>query len=356
MDVDEIAMTGFFLIRGDDPSSSERIELDGQMLVGRSDECDIRVAEGHPSRRHARLSIDASGLWVEDLASANGTRVNGREITSPTLLRSGDKVAFDLAEFLVETPAAPTETAAAGDATVVRRVVADDATVLRAPPPADTPAAASDPTPMPAAKAPPAPKSEAEALQKQVPRSWADPEFQGEGTRILSAEELRALAAGGIAAGTPVETAPAPMHTDGPHLVVLTTAGAGMVLELGGDRDEWSVGTDAEREIRLDFPGVSAFHAKISHEGGRWRVIDQMSANGTFVNGQKSTISYLQNGDKLRFAQVECEFRLPASAKASRSAARKSGQSAGRTGKPWLVAVAVAVVTGLLLLAATLLL
>jgi pSer/pThr/pTyr-binding forkhead associated (FHA) protein len=336
-------MTGFFLIRGEDPQSGERIELLPQMLVGRSDECDLRVTEGHPSRRHARLSVDADGLWVEDLGSANGTRVNGTPITAKTRLRSGDSVAFDLSVFIVDGP--PPTPAAGGDATVVRAMPTPDATVVRAPPSA-APSVASVPAgaPVPAD----APLTEAEALQKQVPRSWADPEFQGEGTRILSAEEMRALATGGTPAGaTGAGEAPAPTYVEGAHLVILAGPGAGTAFPLGNDREEWSIGTAAERDLRLDYAGVSAFHAKISHEGGRWRIIDQMSANGTWVNGQKSTISYLQNGDKLRFAQVECEIRLPTSASAG---GRRSTRSGGTNRlRPALIALGVAIATGIAL-------
>ncbi len=37
-----------------------------------------------------------------------------------------------------------------------------------------------------------------------------------------------------------------------------------------------------------------------------------MSANGTFVNGKRSNMSFLDNGDRVRFGPVECIFRIPA--------------------------------------------
>jgi pSer/pThr/pTyr-binding forkhead associated (FHA) protein len=66
--------------------------------------------------------------------------------------------------------------------------------------------------------------------------------------------------------------------------------------------------------------GVSGFHAKIVNEASRWKLIDQMSANGTFVNGAKSNISYLAAGDRIRFGPIDCVFQLPANA--SQPAAR----------------------------------
>jgi len=140
------------------------------------------------------------------------------------------------------------------------------------------------------------------------------------------------------------------MHIEGPHLVILSGPGAGIAFPLDGAAGEWTIGTAPERDLRLDYAGVSAFHAKINQEGGRWRIIDQMSANGTWVNGQKSTISYLQNGDKLRFAQVVCEVRLPATGLGRSSGAQSSTGSRTRS---VLVAVAVALVTGLVLYVAS---
>jgi DNA-binding winged helix-turn-helix (wHTH) protein len=61
----------------------------GDNLIGRDP--DVHVFLDHPSvsRRHARLSITADRVTLEDLNSRNGTYVDGRGITSPTELRDG---------------------------------------------------------------------------------------------------------------------------------------------------------------------------------------------------------------------------------------------------------------------------
>lgn len=340
-------MSTFYLIRGTDPSGSEHVALAGEMIVGRSDECDLKVQDGHPSRRHARLTLAEGKLWVEDLGSANGTFVNDRQISEPTELRPGDRLAFDLATFVVASPQADDQ------ATVVRRAPPDaDATVVRpapaaAPPKSQDaqPAAPQKPPPVPPEPAPapaepppaePRPERTASAPDKagaHVPRSWADPNFQTAGTRVLSREELAAMAAGGSAPGQEDDVA-------GPHLRVLGGDSAGSVLTFDSPGQEWSVGSDEGRDLRLTDPGISGFHAKITRDGTRWRIIDQMSANGTFVNGDKVTVSYLGNGDRLRFAQVECEVRF---GDAGRGAARKAG---GRsTTRTWIIAAVAAAAT-----------
>lgn len=343
-------MSGYFLIRGSDPKGTDRTEVTGEMVVGRSEDCDLRVQDGHPSRRHARLTVDADGLWLEDLGSANGTLVNDRMIEMPTLLQQGDRVAFDLSTFVVEAPGAGRD-----DATVVRRgepEVDPNATVVRsaptekpaqpeppekaepAKPEADTPAE-PEPQPEPAPEPPkPAASSPPPAA---VPRSWADPNYQPEGTRVLTPEELKAMAA-----GTPADAGDAPA-VSGPHLRVINGNSAGTVLSFAGDDQEWSIGTEEGRDLQLGDDGISAFHAKISADKGRWRIIDQMSANGTFVNGDKATVSYLKDGDRIRFAQVECEFRLPAG-KSRKSAPAGRPKSAGGN-RTWIIVAVAAAVT-----------
>lgn len=63
--------------------------VDREMLIGRSRSCDIVLDDPTVSRRHARL-IHRDGRWVlQDLASTNGTHLNGRRI-GRCELRVGD--------------------------------------------------------------------------------------------------------------------------------------------------------------------------------------------------------------------------------------------------------------------------
>ncbi|GAB7051273.1 protein kinase domain-containing protein [Catenuloplanes indicus] len=64
---------------------------DTSMLIGRGPECDLVVADPQVSHRHCRLTIRPPRVTVRDLASRNGTRVNGAIITKRDL-RDGDLV------------------------------------------------------------------------------------------------------------------------------------------------------------------------------------------------------------------------------------------------------------------------
>ena len=48
------------------------------VVIGRSKDCDIRLADPNISRRHAEVRQEGTAYWLLDLDSTNGTSVNGR--------------------------------------------------------------------------------------------------------------------------------------------------------------------------------------------------------------------------------------------------------------------------------------
>jgi DNA-binding beta-propeller fold protein YncE len=75
------------------PAAGARIEVATELLVGRSS-AGPGALGGDPqlSRRHALFTRQGPRLAVTDLGSTNGTLVNGRLITGPTVLAVGDRV------------------------------------------------------------------------------------------------------------------------------------------------------------------------------------------------------------------------------------------------------------------------
>jgi hypothetical protein len=61
------------------------------VVIGRSRECDLRIADGNASRRHAEVMQDGATYLVVDLGSTNGTELNGRRITREKLT-DGDRI------------------------------------------------------------------------------------------------------------------------------------------------------------------------------------------------------------------------------------------------------------------------
>ena len=64
---------------------------DRDLVIGRDHACDVVLSDLSVSRRHARL-IPRDGRWIlQDLASTNGTMVNGRPV-GRCELRPGDRL------------------------------------------------------------------------------------------------------------------------------------------------------------------------------------------------------------------------------------------------------------------------
>lgn len=75
------------------PDKGRRFELPDNepQLIGRSSEA-LPIDDNAVSRRHAELTPDDAGWYIRDLASQNGTYVNGQRISDRTRLRQGDQV------------------------------------------------------------------------------------------------------------------------------------------------------------------------------------------------------------------------------------------------------------------------
>ena len=61
------------------------------ILVGRRDDCGLKLLGPEVSGRHCELHFDGQHWWITDLGSRNGTRVNGVAVTNQ-LLRPGDQL------------------------------------------------------------------------------------------------------------------------------------------------------------------------------------------------------------------------------------------------------------------------
>jgi hypothetical protein len=84
-------------------------ELDKtQVVIGRSKDCDIQLADPNVSRHHAEVRQEGPAYWAIDLDSTNGMEVNGRR-QKRVKLRQGDRIVLGSTElvFRRDTEAAP---------------------------------------------------------------------------------------------------------------------------------------------------------------------------------------------------------------------------------------------------------
>jgi pSer/pThr/pTyr-binding forkhead associated (FHA) protein len=283
------------------------IELRSRMNVGKLETSDIVLHQGMPSRQHATLVLDEGQLWVED-RSRNGTFVNESRISARTKLYGGDSIRFDIEEYSVIGPPRPTAT--------------DPGTQLRTqtiprpgPPPTPAPPAPSTPppivpappTPAPIAPAPPTPAPIAPAPATPAPNSPRPdipPAYNPDDphTVVVPSRPIAPAAPGKFEL------------VDVPTLLLRRDAIPTQRFEMRLEkrqRQSWTIGSAANNNLVLPYPEISAMHATISCEQGKWKLRDNFSANGTYVNGQRKNIHLLSPGDQISFGSVSAQFLLP---------------------------------------------
>jgi DNA-binding winged helix-turn-helix (wHTH) protein len=76
----------------------------GEHLLGRGPDCDVLIEAPGVSRSHARIVVAGSSTTIADLGSRNGTYVNRKRISGPSLLRDGDEIAIGTVILTVRAP------------------------------------------------------------------------------------------------------------------------------------------------------------------------------------------------------------------------------------------------------------
>lgn len=78
------------VLEGDNVGETYRI--DGEAVLGRSEQCGIRLVDDGVSRNHAKISVRDGLVVIEDLGSSNGTFRNGEPVKQAIELADGDKL------------------------------------------------------------------------------------------------------------------------------------------------------------------------------------------------------------------------------------------------------------------------
>ena len=67
-----------------------QLPSEGEVIIGRDELCQIRLASSDVSRHHCVLKMTAEGIVARDLDSRNGTYLNETLMEEETLLKPGD--------------------------------------------------------------------------------------------------------------------------------------------------------------------------------------------------------------------------------------------------------------------------
>jgi len=111
----------------------------GEVVIGRTPECQIRPGDSGISRRHARIVVDDEGARLIDLQSKNGSQVNGvRVLQAP--LKSGDVILLGNFRLTftrsLENQVVLDDAKQVQEAGTIIRSVGDISRILSGPPPA----------------------------------------------------------------------------------------------------------------------------------------------------------------------------------------------------------------------------
>jgi predicted component of type VI protein secretion system len=130
-----------FLIVRSGPRAGERIELVGELVVGREN-ADVTVSDAEVSRRHLAVRPHEDGVELEDLESTNGTFVDGARLSAVVVVSSSARVILGETELEIEVDEPEPEPRFDPSLTRLRERE-PDATIIAPAPQRSSPAAAA---------------------------------------------------------------------------------------------------------------------------------------------------------------------------------------------------------------------
>lgn len=311
-------------------NGEQQLLVDRELLAGREASCDLLLDQGQASRHHAKLKPATDGVWVEDLQSTNGTFVNEARISAATLIKVGDELRIGPARFKVIP--APVTTIDK-DATLLYN---PDSTLKDANEANNSKSAISGESlsfTQPDSVVPRRVETDSNVSKEndsKAPPSWVLSNQQSvDGTKFISKDMLQEVVA--QSAGPRIKAS-----VQEPSLIGNSDPIMGMRFQLiGAEKNQWEIGRSPNSDVMINHDSVSSSHAQVIREGARWKLVDLMSANGSYVNGKKCLSGYLASGDSLRFGNVECAFVTPGgeniAAQSSGSIAENSSGNAIKT-------------------------
>lgn len=223
-----------------------------EITIGRREGNTIRLTERNVSRRHAKLFNVNGSVYIEDLQSHTGIKVNGNRVQGRAQIGEGDRIQI-------------------GDYQLALQPECDEVHHN------DDQAAAG-------------------ALDKAAAFARAE-----ENTAIKPA-----------AAYAPTRLQPqldVSAHESPARVAVVSSNFAGREVVLS--KSVMVIGRTEDNDVVLDHRSISRHHAQIVQENGHYHIVDLQSANGVRVNGEEYGKVELRKGDHIDLGHVRLRFVAP---------------------------------------------
>ena len=230
---------------------------DGELAIGRDDANAICLTDRNVSRRHAKLEILGSRVWIENVAASWGTRLNKLLVRERTELTGGD--ILQIGDYTLEIES---EEKTRRDNALVDEAQQGQPTNARASRPGDN------------------------------------------ATAMINLADIQN-------AGQPAGPATAIPESSQPRLAVESENLRG--LELRITKTPIVIGRVRENaDLVLDHRSISKEHARLTRlSDGSWQLLDLGSANGLKVNGEPYSKCDIQSGDRIELGHVMLRFLAP---------------------------------------------
>jgi len=232
-----------------------------EITIGRKEGNTIRLTERNVSRRHAKLVKQNGAIFIEDLDSYNGIKVNGNRISGRVAITEGDRI--QIGDYVLGLKLEGAEKAAEPF---------QPGQTVKLPRTADAPTAQIDP------------KDSAAAVdQADAPPPAAAPAAPAQETDVHPENMGR--------------------------LVCLSNNFPGQEWVL--DKPIMVVGRTDDNDIVINHRSISRHHARVTEENGRYTIVDMQSSNGVRVNGEEYGKVELRRGDLIDLGHVRLRFVAP---------------------------------------------
>lgn len=240
-----------------------------EITIGRKEGNTIRLTERNVSRRHAKILKQNGTIFIEDLSSYNGIRINGNRITGRVAVIEGDRI--QIGDYVLGLKL---------EGLAEASWTTSNSTEGRETKPFSSPEPVSLETTIEIVQPP------AAAIQDSFESKPVSP----------------------AKSSTPEEkSAPRPLPAARLVCVSVNFASQEWIL----DKPLIVLGRTEDNDIVINHRSISRHHARVVVDRGRYTIIDLQSSNGIRVNGEEYGKVELRRGDLVDLGHVRLRFVAP---------------------------------------------